>query len=143
MGLVAREIERRGIPTLAMSSARSITRAVCPPRAAFLDFPLGHTAGRVGDQAGNRAILSDVLAAFASIDRPGEIRDLDYVWAEDDGWKEESSSGAKQDSEPESARAEDDRAERFDSPQYQHEDDRAAAEAALAEDGCPSCVFLD
>jgi D-proline reductase (dithiol) PrdB len=143
VGLVAREIERRGIPTLSMSSARSITRAVCPPRAVFLDFPLGHTAGRAGDEAGNRAILGDALAAFASIERPGEIRDLHHTWAEDDAWKEEAPSGGERATEPESGRAEDDRAERFDTPQYQHEDDRTAAETALAEDGCPSCVFPD
>ncbi len=37
--------------------------------------------------------------------------------------------------------ADDDRTERFDQPQYQTEDDRIAAEAALAEGGCPGCVF--
>ena len=46
MGLIARAIEAEGIPTLSVTSARDITRAVWPPRAAYLDYPLGHTSGR-------------------------------------------------------------------------------------------------
>jgi hypothetical protein len=126
-----------------MSSARSITQAVCPPRAVFLDFPLGHTAGRVGDEVGNRAILSYVLGAFASIEQPGEIRDLSYAWSEDERWKEEAESEVNRYAGSEVGRVADERVERFDSPQYQQEDDRTAAETALARDGCPSCVFLD
>ena len=144
MGLVARELERRGIPTLSMSSARSITQAVNPPRAVYLDFPLGHTAGRVNDPTGNQSILRDTLAAFEAIQRPGEIRDLAYAWSEDDAWKDgvmrPRTSPASDEGEPDVA---DDRTERHDTPQYQTDDDRLAAEDALARDGCPSCVFLD
>jgi hypothetical protein len=129
-----------------MSSARSITQAVCPPRAVFLDFPLGHTAGRVGDEVGNRAILTETLAAFEAIGHPGEIRDLPFAWADDDAWKErvmrpgpDHATGAS----GEATDVEDDRGERVDVPQYQREDDRIAAEIALAEDGCPGCVFPD
>jgi D-proline reductase (dithiol) PrdB len=142
VGLVARELERRGIPTLSMSSARSITRAVHPPRAVFLDFPLGHTAGRAHDAPGNRAILRDTLAAFEAIERPGEIRDLIYAWSDDDGWKEGVMRPHASTASGEADRSlDDDRTERFDEPQYQAEDDRIAAEAALAEGGCPGCVF--
>ena len=45
------------MPTLSMTSAWSITAAVWPPRAAFVDHPLGHTTGRAGDPAGQRAIV--------------------------------------------------------------------------------------
>ena len=49
MGLIARQIEAVGIPTLSMTSALSITRAVHPPRGAFLDYPLGHTTGKANE----------------------------------------------------------------------------------------------
>ena len=71
-----------------MSSARSITAAVNPPRAVFLDFPLGHTAGRANDKAGQRKIMIDTLSALDSIQAPGTIRDLPYRWQETDDWKD-------------------------------------------------------
>ena len=39
-------------------------------------------------------------------------------------------------------RASDDRVGRFDTPQYQSEADRLAAEGNLAVGECPGCVFL-
>ena len=77
-------MEARGIPTISMSAARSITSAVNPPRAVFLDFPLGHTAGRANDKAGQRKIMIDTLSALDSIQAPGTIRDLPYRWQETD-----------------------------------------------------------
>ena len=136
MGLIAREIESRGIPTISMSSAYSITAAVCPPRAVYLDFPLGHTAGKPHDPALQRRILSDALDALVTIDAPGTIRRLPYRWSEDDAWKD----GVMRPSPGGST--EDDRIKRHPDPQYQCDEDRVAAEAALARGGCPGCVFL-
>lgn len=130
MGLIAREIESRGIPTISMSSAYSITAAVNPPRAVFLDYPLGHTAGRRGDRDEQRRIMADTLDALASIDRPGTIRRLDYAWDDDEAWKVQERAGR-----------DDFRLERMGEPQYQFEADRTAAEAEVARNGCPSCVF--
>ena len=118
-----------------MSSARSITAAVNPPRAVYLDFPLGHTAGKPHDKALQRRILRDTLDALATIDAPGTIRRLPYRWAGDDAWKDavmRPGSGGP---------AGDDRIERLPDPQYQYEEDRVAAEAAFKRDGCPSCIF--
>jgi D-proline reductase (dithiol) PrdB len=134
VGLIAREIEARGIPTICLSSAHSITRAVNPPRAVFLDFPLGHTAGKPGDQALQRRIMIDTLSALDEIQVPGTIRTLAYQWAGDDGWKD-TAMRAK----PGSAGA-DNRLPRNTIPQYQFEADELAAVAA---GGCPTCVFLD
>ena len=137
MGLIAREIERRGIPTVSMSSAWSITAAVNPPRVVYLDFPLGHTAGKPHDAALQRRIMRDTLEALATIDTPGTIRRLPYRWAADDAWKDLVMRPA----DPGGSGG-DDRIERHPDPQYQHEADRLAAEAAFERDGCPSCVFL-
>ena len=121
-----------------MSSAYSITAAVRPPRAVYLDFPLGHTAGKAHDPALQRRVLRDTLDALVAIDAPGTVRRLLYRWAEDDAWKDsvrrlgQGGSGG------------DDRTERHPDPQYQCEEDRTAARGALErEGGCPSCVFLE
>jgi hypothetical protein len=135
VGLIAREIERRGIPTLSMSSARSITRAANPPRAVYLDFPLGHTAGKPHDPVGNRAILRAALGAFETLDRPGQIVDLPFEWRDDDAWKDAvMRPRAKGEGHA------DQRVERHDTPQYQCEADR---DLAAKNPACPTCVFLE
>jgi hypothetical protein len=138
VGLIAREIEGRGIPTLSMTSALSITKSANPPRAAYLDFPLGHTAGKPHQRKLNRDIVLDALSAFETLTKPGEVSMLPYEWASDDAWKDTvmrpRSPGAKHD---------DSRVEREASPQYQTADDRALAEAELARGGCATCVWLE
>ena len=118
-----------------MSSALSITAAVNPPRAVYLDFPLGHTAGKPHDKALQRRILRDTLDALATIDAAGTIRRLPYRWTGDDAWKD---SAMRPDSGGSGGDA---RIERLPDPQYQYEEDRIAAEAAFERDGCPSCIF--
>jgi len=140
VGLIAREIEARGIPTLSMTSALSITRSVNPPRAAFLDYPLGHTTGKAHQPALQRSVVLDALHAFETLEEPGGVISLPYEWEEDDAWKD---GVMRPDPDAESDRAVDDRTSRHGSPQYQTEDDRVRAEAALAAGGCKSCVFLD
>ena len=123
MGLVARNVEAAGIPTLCMSSALDITRSVNPPRAAFLDFPLGHTTGKPAQPELQRRILIDALSSFEGMTVPGSVRTLPYRWSDDDGWKEKAFAEG------------DDRLPRRDTPQYQDEEDRRRAEAG----GSPSC----
>lgn len=130
MGLIAREIEARGIPTLCFSSARSITEAVHPPRAVFLDFPLGHTTGRPGDPNLQRDIVLAALKALTTIDTPGTILDLPWRWDENDAWKKDAENEG------------DLRSERTDEPQYQRDSDRIKARTALEREGCAvGCVF--
>lgn len=120
MGLIARRAEAAGISTLCMSSALDITRSVHPPRAAFLDFPLGHTTGKPGDGALQRAILMQALGAFTSLAEPGGIAMLPFRWDDDDAWKDAAMAGG------------DERAPRYDTPQYQTDEDRVRAEACAA-----------
>jgi len=123
VGLVARHVEAAGIPTLCMSSALDITRSVNPPRAAFLDFPLGHTTGKPGHPELQKQILIDALSSFEGMAVPGSVRTLPYRWSDDDGWKEKAFAEG------------DERLPRRDTPQYQDEEDRRRAEAG----GSPSC----
>ena len=128
-------MESRGIPTICLSSARTITASVNPPRAVFLDFPLGHTAGKAHDRGLQRKIMIDTLSALDSIQVPGTIRDLPYRWAEDDSWKDRVMRPDR------SGEHSDDRSSRSPEPVYQLEADRVAAEAALRAGGCETCFF--
>lgn len=116
VGLIARYVEAAGIPTLSMTSALDITQAVNPPRAAFLDFPLGHTTGKPHQPALQRAILCEALQAFSSLTVPGAVKMLPFRWSADDVWKDTAQRGP------------DDRRPRYDTPQYQTEEDRQRAE---------------
>jgi hypothetical protein len=140
VGLIAREIEARGIPTLSLTSALSITRAVNPPRAAFVDYPLGHTAGKPHRPRLQRQLLLDALATFAALDAPGGVVTLPYEWDEDPSWKDRV---MRPDPGAGDGGGADDRSARHDTPQYQMEEDQRRAEAALAAGGCETCVFLE
>ena len=123
MGLVARHAEAAGIPTLCMTSARDITLAVNPPRSAFLDFPLGHTAGKPHEPDLQRRILVEALSCFETMTAPGSMKELPFRWSEDEEWKAKAFAEG------------DDRTPRHDTPQYQNEEDRRRAENG----GSPSC----
>jgi hypothetical protein len=109
-----------------MSSALDITRAVNPPRAAFLDYPLGHTTGKPHDAALQRRILRQALQGFTTLDTPGTVLMLPFQWSDDDTWKETAQRGP------------DDRLPRYETPQYQNDVDRRRAEAAD-----PSCAVCE
>ena len=117
-----------------MSSALDITKSVNPPRAVFLDYPLGHTAGPPHSPDIQRRILIETLDIFATAKTPGYIKTLPFEWPENPDWKE--SSGM----------IKDDRLERFDTPQYQTDEDRFRFEdhdrSALSSCGCEKCCGL-
>ncbi len=72
-----------------MTSALDITQAVNPPRAVFLNFPLGHQTGKPNQPDSQRRILLDALRAFETIEKPGTIVKLPYVWDENDrAWEQ-------------------------------------------------------
>ena len=88
MGLIAREIEAQGIPTLCLTSALSIMQAVNPARALFLDYPLGHTAGKPDQPELQDSIIEAALLAFETMETTGSVDRLPLHWAEDDSWKD-------------------------------------------------------
>ncbi|MGH0036349.1 MAG: hypothetical protein ACQGVK_15085 [Myxococcota bacterium] len=92
MGLIARVIEEAGVPTLCMTSAWDITRAVLPPRAAYVHAPLGHQTGPPGDALAQKAIVRAALEAGRALTRPGEIVDLGFDWPGDPGWEDRAYS---------------------------------------------------
>jgi hypothetical protein len=124
VGLVARHLEAAGITTLCMTSALDITNSVRPPRAAFLDYPLGHTTGKPNDPELQRRIMIEALDAFTSMSTPGSVKMLPFRWSEDESWKDKAFAEG------------DERLPRVDTPQYQSEEDRKLAERA----GAPPCT---
>lgn len=120
-----------------MSSAYSITASVNPPRAVFVDFPLGHTAGKPHDKPLQRKIMIDTLSALDGMQIPGRIRSLKYRWSAEDAWKATAMRGKR------GQRASDERVQRSATPQYQRAEDKLAAQSHLAADGCPGCIWLD
>jgi len=54
-----------GIPTVSVTLLREVTEKVQPPRALFVDLPLGYTLGQPNDPAGQRRIILAALALLA------------------------------------------------------------------------------
>ncbi len=89
VGLIARAVEAAGIPTISMTSALDITQAVKPPRSVFVNFPLGHQAGKPHEPELQRGIVLDTFRALETITTPGEIVPLPYVWDENgNSWED-------------------------------------------------------
>ncbi len=121
VSLVARHLEAHGIPTVCLGSARDILAAGRPPRACFVDYPLGHTAGKPFDREDQDAILEAALALLATANAPDTLCTLPNRWGDED-WRAEASS----------TEAKDTRQPRDETPQFQTPADRAAAIASGA-----------
>ena len=120
--LVARHLEANGIPTLCLGSALDILESGRPPRAAFVDYPLGHSAGKPFDPADQLELVRAALRGFETMTRPGEIRVLPNRWDAGGGWQQEAARSGGGDT----------RQPRDETPQFQYEADRAAARASGA-----------
>jgi hypothetical protein len=127
VGLIARHAEAAGISTLCMGSALDILKAGNPPRAAFLDYPLGHTTGKPQQPELQRGILVQALESFTSMTVPGSIKMLPFRWSDEDDWKRTAMMEG------------DSRTPRYDTPQYQTEEDRLRAE----ENNPPECAVCE
>ncbi len=119
--LVARHLEANGIPTLCLGSALDIFSAGRPPRAAFVDYPLGHSAGKAFDPADQLAVVRAALGGFLSLKDAGAILRLPNAWG-DEAWRVDAAA----------TRGEDSRQPRDETPQFQFASDRDAALASGA-----------
>ena len=66
MSLVAAELERRGIATVAIQLLREVAQRVRPPRALYVPFPHGYPLGSPGDAAGQRLVIERALQLLAT-----------------------------------------------------------------------------
>ena len=105
---------------MCVGSAFDILESGRPPRATFIDYPLGHTAGKPFDAVDQLGILRAALGGFETQRTPGEIVTLPNSWEGD--WR-------KQDGRSDGA---DTRQPRDETPQFQFPADREAARASGA-----------
>lgn len=80
MGLIQREIEKAGIPTVSVSIHRRFTEEVRPPRAVFLNWPMGHPLGEPFKTGVQMAVINSAFKALETIKEPGTIIDLPFRW---------------------------------------------------------------
>lgn len=116
MCLVARHFESLGLPTLILGSGLDIMEAGRPPRAKFVNYPLGFESGRFRDKANQLAVVREALTGFDTMASPG-VETMDYEWL--DGW---AMVNAREKGKL------DLRSPRHATPQYQTEEDRILAE---------------
>ena len=75
MSLVAREVERNGIPTVCVLNLRKVAERIAPPRTLLVNRPMGALLGEPGDRRGQRARVQAALALLSdAAAQPGEIR---------------------------------------------------------------------
>ncbi len=102
----------------------------------YLDFPLGHTAGRAHDVQSQRAVVVAALRLLEEAQQAGSTTKLRQRWSEDDAWKDGVMRPKTNVDRTDGF--DDDRVERFATPQYQELED-----AALVTEECPTCVWLE
>ncbi len=69
VGLVQSIIEKAGIPTVSITLLREVTERLKPPRAMFVDRPLGYPLGEPDDAPLQRRII---LAALGLLSKSAE-----------------------------------------------------------------------
>jgi hypothetical protein len=75
VGLIAAEIERRGIPTVCLALLREIAEKVRPPRTLAVPFPHGYPLGTAHDAVLQRDVLAQALALLEREEQPPVIAD--------------------------------------------------------------------
>ncbi len=80
MGLIARALERTGVPTTSISITKELTESVGVPRAVFVKWPLGHPLGEAGNSPQQRTLIFDALRLLVGAEEPGIIVEPGYRW---------------------------------------------------------------
>ena len=80
MGLVCREVEAAGIPTVCVSTGRDLTAQVLPPRSLFVNFPMGNNFGAPFVAEQQSAILRRALALVEEVEAGGYLEDWPEQW---------------------------------------------------------------
>ncbi|MBF0277936.1 MAG: hypothetical protein HQM13_09105 [SAR324 cluster bacterium] len=106
-----------GIPTFIMGAALDILRAGKPPRASFIDYPLGTSAGKPFDRENQIELVRSSLSVQEGITEAGSIITLPLQWPE--GWEKKNQMEQIEG---------DQRSPRDTTPRYQTEEDRMLAE---------------
>jgi hypothetical protein len=73
VGLVARELERRGVATVSLVLLHAAVRDEPPPRALWVPFLHGYALGPPADPGPQRAILAAALALLQEHDASAPV----------------------------------------------------------------------
>ena len=92
MSLVARYLERNGIPTIVMGAAKDIVEHAGVPRFLFSDFPLGNSCGKPHEPDTQRFTLDLALKVLESAVGPRTTVQSPLRWSEDPSWKHDYSN---------------------------------------------------
>ena len=107
---------------MCLASAYDIIEAGHPPRATFVDYPLGHTAGKPFDKEDQYAVVRAALLGLEAATREGGITSLPNRWSDNEDWKDKAADSSGGDT----------RQPRDETPRFQTDEDRAAAIASGA-----------
>ena len=83
MGLVCRLLEERGIATAYVATGRDLTALVNPPRALFVNHPMGNNFGAANDSETQMSILRKALELVESAEEGGTLVDMPTNWQKD------------------------------------------------------------
>jgi hypothetical protein len=78
--VLARLIERAGIPTVFVTMMPDIADRLLTPRTVGVEFPFGHPFGMPSDRTMQRRVLETGVALLAGADTPGTRLDIDIEW---------------------------------------------------------------
>ena len=87
VSLVARHLERHGIATVVIGSARDIVELCGVPRFIFSDFPLGNAAGRAHDPTSQDLTLALAMQLLQDAPAPRTTVQSPLRWQDDPAWK--------------------------------------------------------
>lgn len=79
-GIVARELEKNGISTIALVTVKEVAREIRIPRSVFINFPFGMVLGRAFARALQQSIVNDIVHALKILDKPAKVYELPYKW---------------------------------------------------------------
>ncbi|MEZ5550833.1 MAG: hypothetical protein R3E82_08095 [Pseudomonadales bacterium] len=82
MGLVCRLVEERGIATVCVATGRDLISLVKPPRALFVNHPMGNNFGAAGDVETQTLILRRALSLIETATQGGILEDFPTEWSE-------------------------------------------------------------
>jgi hypothetical protein len=88
VSLVARHLERVGIPTVVVGSGRDIVEQCGVPRFLFVDYPLGNPCGKPYDVDDQRLIVGMALDLLEGAFAPRTTVQAPVVWSDDNGWRD-------------------------------------------------------
>jgi hypothetical protein len=84
VGLIQRMAEEAGFVTISMGNEAERMARIKPPRALRVKFGRGSMFGEPGNVERQRRIVMDALEALATMEVPGTVRELPYIWRRPD-----------------------------------------------------------